>query len=152
MDTSDLMHAEFDSARRIVLLSYPNLIEITDRQNLDQVFAEAAVILTRYAAGGRLYLIVDLHNISIDPSLAEEYSAHVTALSEQYLYPGGIARYGFQLTRVTVLRGYAEVLKLNPNLFNTRQEAEAYISSLIVESETSKYQVTTSTVPDSADC
>ncbi|MCK5127861.1 MAG: hypothetical protein KAR42_16510 [candidate division Zixibacteria bacterium] len=74
-----------------------------------------------------LYFITDLAKIRVDPILAEFCVEESRGIAEKYFYPDGIARYGFELSRVALLRGYREFLHTNPNLFSTRQEAFAYI-------------------------
>jgi hypothetical protein len=131
MNLIDKYTVEFDPALRIVHLGASELMQFDAPEKLEPWFAALAKILDRFIADGRVYLIIDMGNILFDPSLADVYARHVRAILEKYIYPGGIARYGFQITRVTVRRGYSDHLKETPHIFNTRAEAEAYIKALI---------------------
>lgn len=75
-------------------------------------------------------MITDYSKIIIEPENIDEYAAEIKKIIDTYLYPEGLARYGFEITRVTARLGHATYLGGSPNLFNTREEADAYIRSL----------------------
>jgi hypothetical protein len=131
MDMIDKYTVEFDPANRIVHLGACERMEFNSAEMLNHWFSAFAHILNRFIDGGRVYLIIDMGNILFDTSLSDVYAGHVKAIQEKYVQPGGIARYGFQITRVTVRRGYSDHLRESPNIFNTRNEAEEYIRVLI---------------------
>ena len=131
MNLIDKYTVEFDPANRIVHLGASELMEFNSPEKLDPWFSALAKILDRFIADGRVYLIIDMGNVLFDTSLADVYAKHVSSIMGKYIHPGGIARHGFQMTRVTVRRGYGDHLKENPNIFNTRAEAEEYIKALI---------------------
>ena len=125
------MIAEFDEADRIVHLSSGKPRRMTTGEHLEQAFAYLRSILDRYIDKGRVYLIIDMSNIIIEPDLKSMYATRAHAISEKYIMPHGIARYGYQITRVTVRTGYTDHLREEPNIFNSREEAYAYIRGLI---------------------
>jgi len=73
------------------------------------------------------FLVVDLSKIIIEPDEIGEYSRIVKSIMDTYLYPNGIARYGFDIGRITIRLSHASFLDGDPNLFNTREEAIRYI-------------------------
>jgi hypothetical protein len=125
------MIVEFDEADRIVHLSVRKPRRMTTGEHLEQSFANLRSILDEYIAEGRVYLIIDMSNIIIEPDLKSMYATQAHAISEKYIMPHGIARYGYQITRVTVRTGYTDHLQEEPNIFNSREEAYAYIRGLI---------------------
>jgi len=131
MNLIDKYTVEFDPANRIVHLGASERMEFNSADMLDHWFSALEHILNQFIDGGRVYLVIDMGNILFDTSLSDVYARHVHAIQEKYIQSGGIARYGFQITRVTVRRGYSEYLKESPNIFNTRNEAEEYIRALI---------------------
>lgn len=137
---------DFDPADRVVHIGASERMNIAIPEMLNAWFSALAQILDRFVKGGRIYLIVDVNNILFDPSLAKIYADNVRTIMEKYTYPGGIARYGFQITRVTVRRGYGDFLKENPNIFNTRTEAETYIKGMIEKDRSGAIRTTGSAI------
>ena len=133
MDNQKHFSMEFDPSRRIVWLSFPKAVEFRDRKQMDDNFRKVESELESYFRGERIYLVVDIHNLIIDPSLAEALAAGAKAIADKYVYPGGIARFGLQITRATIRRGYQDHLREDPNIFTTREEAEDYVESLIAK-------------------
>lgn len=142
----DYLEIEFDKSARILHLSYKAKIHATTRQHLDAKFTALRSILNKYAEHGRIYLIIDMSNFIMDPELKSSYAAHAKAISEQYIMPRGIARYGYQITRITVRAGYRD-LGESPNIFGTREEAYDYIYALIKEQRKCTEAASTRAVP-----
>lgn len=80
-------------------------------------------------------MVTNLGKLSFEPSLSKLYAAKSRHLLDKYIYPNGIARYGFEISRITVRHGFRDFLHLEPNIFTTRQEAFAYIYGLIRQNE-----------------
>jgi hypothetical protein len=133
MNWIDLLEIDFDADNKIVHLSFRQRIDLMTSDQVDQFYGMLLGLLDRKKDRGRIYLIIDMSNLLIDPALADTYARNVKKISDQYIFPGGIARYGFKITRVTVRRGYTDHLKENPNIFQSRLEAEEYIKSLIAK-------------------
>ena len=68
----------------------------------------------------------------------EELAREIKDIIDKYLFPGGIARYGMDLTRSTARASHAEYIGGDPNLFNLKEEAYAYINDLIEEQKDTK--------------
>ena len=146
MNLVDKYTVEFDPGDRVVHIGASERMVIAAPELLNAWFSALAQILDRFVDGGRVYLTIDVNNILFDPSLAEVYAKNVRTIMEKYIYPGGIARYGFQITRVTVRRGYGDYLKESPNIFNTRAEAVAYIRGMIEKDRSGAIRTTGSAI------
>lgn len=126
----DGLTADFDEQYRIVHLTAREQIKC---KTLDDGFVLARKlkeILARYFSHARGYLITDYSKIVIEPKHIDEYAAVIKDIMDKYLYPDGIARYGFEITRVTAQLGHELYLGTSPNLFNSYEEALAYIKKL----------------------
>ena len=135
MSGSDSFIMTFDDSRRILHLGIGQRIQISTAAQLESAITALDTVLRRISAEGRIYLIIDMSNLIIEPELSEAYANHARRITETHVLPGGIARYGYQITRVTVRRGYAEYLDDNPNIFSSREEAYDYIYSLIAHQQ-----------------
>jgi len=129
MTFQDKIIAEFDSKRRIVHLTAESEIRFNEPEDLLILYKDACEILERYTGDGPVYLLVDLARFIVDPSLFGFYAEKSAKLKEKFLYPEGMAGYGFQITRVTVQLSYGDCDK-RPPLFKTRREAEEYLENL----------------------
>jgi hypothetical protein len=128
-DLSGLI-AEFDEQNKIVHLTAKEQIRC---KTLEQGFELARAlkdILDSHFSDERGYLITDYSKIIIEPKHIDEYAAFIKDIMDKYLHPDGIARYGFEITRVTAQLGHQLYLGSSPNLFNTYEEAIAYIQGL----------------------
>jgi hypothetical protein len=92
-------------------------------------------ILKRFLGNGRGYLLTDYSRIVIEPKEVEEYSRILKELMDEYLYPGGIARYGFEISRINAQLAHQQYIGGEPNLFDTREAAVAYLKGLIAENK-----------------
>jgi len=131
----DYFDLTFDDNRRILHLGYKERYHIATEIDLKTTMTAFDSMLHQLSAQGRIYLIVDMSNLIIEPELSEAYARFVQHITETHVMPGGIARYGYQITRVTVRLGYAEYLDDSPNIFGSREEAYDYIYSLIARQQ-----------------
>jgi len=122
---------EFDSQKRIFHLTAKNKIRVMDMEQLDELCMAVQTLLKKNAGSDRCYMIVDISKIIIDPSLAEPYGRKIRQIAQSCLYPDGLARYGFQITRLTVRLSDNENNNFHQNLFSTRKEAFDYINKII---------------------
>jgi FMN-dependent NADH-azoreductase len=127
----DCFITEFDPERRILHVAYRNRIHPTTKEHLDIIFGAFSDMLEEFTASGKIYLIIDMTNFIVEPDLKSVYIGNARKLLDTYVIPQGIARYGFQITRITVRAGYHQYMNDNPNIFNSRDEAYEYISSVI---------------------
>jgi hypothetical protein len=72
-------------------------------------------------------MVVDLAKFAIDPDLADIYMQKIGMLFQTYLYPNGLARYGYQITRVTIMMGKDSDPTSAEGLFANRFQAYRYI-------------------------
>lgn len=131
---------EFDIDRRIMHIFFPEKWEVNNRQELEKLFQINHRLFDKYKQFGRFYLVIGIGHLIIDPSLSSFYAQQASQLIEKFIAQGGVARYGYKITRVTVKKGYDETLKENPNLFGTREQAFAHIESLIAKVEAGEHQ------------
>ena len=136
MDTKTLTHLSFDPDKKIIHISYLEEFRISTKAELGDFFDAIVSFLKTYKKYGRLYIVSDISNFIIEPELAEAYAGYVTKIYDKYLYEDGIARYGYQITRIMLKRAYIDFLRKNPNIFRTKKEAYDYIDSLIKENKT----------------
>ena len=128
-DISDLV-GEFDEQRLIVHLTAKNPVHATTVEQGYTLSRAVKTIMSRFLGDRRGYMIIDYGKIIIEPDKIDEYAAEVKDIMDTYLQPGGWARYGFEITRVTARLGHAAYIGGSPNLFNTKEEAFRYIYEL----------------------
>ncbi|MCP4570514.1 MAG: hypothetical protein GY841_23265 [FCB group bacterium] len=122
---------DFDDSQRIMYLSNEGLVHLKTKNQVDQSFELFQSICRRYYAQGKFYLIIDMSNFIIEPDLTAVYAKNAKKIIEKYIVPGGVARFGHQITRLTVRRAYADYLTEKPQIFSTRGEACTYINEVI---------------------
>jgi hypothetical protein len=130
---------EFDPDTRIMHVSAHRAVVLASTEQIDRQRDIMEQVIREYGPEP-IYLIIDLPRFIIEPSLAPIYLSRMVTVLQQYVHPGGIARYGLNMTRVTVRMAYSSDLKQNPNLFATRSEAEAYIRTLIAKRRSDQNQ------------
>ena len=130
MPITDQLAVEFDETRRVIHIAATSPMQISAEEQLEILCETVQQLLTQHGHE-RVYMIVDITNLGIDPHLNKSYGKSICKIAEQFLYPGGIARYGYQITRVTVELGLAADKEWLGHLFRTRDEAELYIDGLI---------------------
>lgn len=122
---------EFDDKRRIFHLSAKRPLIIKTSAELTDLCNLVRSCLSEHTFNERCYMIVDVAKIVIDPILVTEYMQKVKVLCEHYLYPEGLARYGYQITRVTATIVHQRYLQNDPHLFRNKTEAINYVEGLI---------------------
>ena len=122
---------EFDSDKRIFHLSATEVLRVDTKEQLEELCSAVFVKLGKYMESGRCYMIVDLTKFIIEPKLADYYAEKIQTISQNCLYPNGLARYGYQITRATIRMGHKDKIDGDPNLFGTKQEAFDFINGLI---------------------
>lgn len=128
---TDFYVTDFDESRRILHFAYKRTLHPTTPAHLETIFEVMRRELDRYISHGRVYLIIDMTNFILEPDMKARYAELARSIRDTYIMPGGIARYGFQITRITVRQSYDKYLSESPNIFNSRGEAYAYIHALI---------------------
>ncbi len=121
---------EFDEQRLTVHLTAKNPIHVTTREQGYILSRAVKDLLGRYLSHRRGYMITDYSKIIIEPEKIDEYASEVRKIMDAYLLPDGLARYGYEITRVTARLGHAAYLGGSPNIFNSREEATRYIDQL----------------------
>jgi hypothetical protein len=134
----DIIRIEFDQNKRILHLSFTEKYSVRTKAQLEQDVQLINQLLESYAKDEPIYLILDINNLIIDPDLAGVYAKCAEQLTGRFVYPGGVARYGSQITRITVKRAHRDYLERDPALFFTRDEAFAYIERVRQESSGSE--------------
>lgn len=129
LNINDLV-GEFDERLLIVHLTAKNPIHVTTLEQGYMLSQAVKDMLNHFLCGRRGYMITDYGKIIIEPEKIDEYAAEVKDIMDTYLQPGGFARYGFEITRVTARLGHAAYIGGSPNLFNTKEEALRYIHAL----------------------
>ena len=126
-------YIEFDTELRLMEISYRDKVYISNEQQLRNMFVNFEYIIEQYAGVKRVYLLIDVNNLIIEPALSNTYAALAKSICEKFIYPQGVARYGYQITRLTVRQGYMDRIKEDPNLFGTYKEAREYLDRVISE-------------------
>ncbi len=129
MSYSEEISLTFDPETRIAELSAKTVLTIDSTEKLDTLCNTICSLLTRESGGKRCYLAVDISQIVIDPGLADQYAGKIKAMKEEMLFPEGLVRYGFEITRVTIKLAEMKEGKF-PILFNKRDEALRYLEEL----------------------
>jgi hypothetical protein len=129
LNLEDLV-AEFDPDSRTVFFSARKVVHIRTSEQGVQIGKALEAVLEQYLSSGRGYLITDISKVVIEPADVDLYATRINALANKYLYPHGIARYGYAIGRITVRMGHESKLIQDLNLFATREEAIAFIKGL----------------------
>ncbi len=135
MGQNNNMIIEFDPETRILHLSARERIDIREECELNGLCSQVNDLIENLVDSDRIYLIVDLGKLIIDPGLAHQYGVKISKIFEKYIYPNGLVRYGMQITRITIKVGQAESMKSIPLPFKTKDEAFNYIRNLIKQKE-----------------
>ncbi len=135
MHKPDYLITEFDPRLRILHVAYRKRVHPTTKEHLDIIFDTFRKKLDQYLDSGRIHLVIDMTNFIIEPDLRLDYVSHAQDITAKYIIPNGIARYGFQITRITVRACYDQYMVDNPNIFNSRDEAYQHIYSLIEKNQ-----------------
>jgi hypothetical protein len=125
----DILKGEFDANRRVLHLSAERPAHIQNTYQLNSVCKEVSRILEEHTAEGRYYLLVDMSTIVIEPALVDEYSKKIKNISERFLVPDGLLRYGHQITRITAKLAHEQQNLDDPLFFRSKAEALNYIDS-----------------------
>jgi hypothetical protein len=129
-DPEDLI-GEFDPETRIVHLTARRPVRACTLAEGRQLGLAVKDLLKRYLSDGRGYLLTDYSKIILEPIEVQQYSRVIKDLLDTYLHPGGIARYGFQISRIIAQLGHEQFIGGDPNLFDTREAAVSYLKGLI---------------------
>ncbi|NMC42640.1 MAG: hypothetical protein GYA46_01860 [candidate division Zixibacteria bacterium] len=138
MEITKHLRFEFDEDSRILHLRGTRFVGITTEERLTAVMEAIRAEMRRHSGSGRMYMIIDVTNLVIPPELSQSYGRLAADIYTAYAFPNGVARFGHQITRLAVRRGYMDFMEDDPHIFGTRAEAEAYIRSLIVRRQAKK--------------
>ncbi len=130
LNLADLV-GEYDEELRIMHLTARKPIRFTTREHGYALAAAVKELLARHLKGQRGYMITDYSKIIIEPLYVDEYAAQIKEIVHTHLHPDGLARYGYEISRVTAQLSHNLYLDSAPNLFNTKEEAYQYIHGLI---------------------
>jgi len=122
---------EFDDEKRILHLSAKEVIHVDTKDQLEELCSAVFGKLEKHISTDRCYMIVDLSKFIIEPELADYYAEKIQTIAQNCLYPNGLARHGYQITRMTVRLGYKENIAGDPNLFDSKRSAYDFIDHLI---------------------
>jgi hypothetical protein len=129
---------EFDDTNKIVHVTAKKPIHITTLDEGEVLCTALNRALSKFLLPGRGYMITDYSKIILEPKHIDIYAEEISKIMEIYLYPDGLARYGFEVSRITARRSHEEYLGGTPNLFQTKDEAFGYIHSLIEKGKASE--------------
>lgn len=141
---------KFDPETRIVHLTARTSIRPADLNEGMVLARRIEAIMKRFLGDGRGYLLTDYSTIIIEPKEVEEYSRWMKAMMEKYLYPGGIARYGFEISRINAQLAHQEYLGGTPNLFESYEAALAYLKGLIAQRQAERSEAVCPSPPETA--
>lgn len=148
MEITKHLQFEFDEESRILYFSGTEFVGITTQERLIAVMEAIRTEMERHSSSGRMYMIIDVKNLVIPPELSGLYGRLAADIYTTYAFPDGVARFGHQLTRVAIRRGYMDYMDDDPHLFGTRAEAESHIRSLIARRRTESPAQSTKTMPE----
>ena len=127
----DIYKIKFDESLHIMQLGYDKPVHLRTKNQLVVFFDTFRTICDRYKSSGRFYLIINMTNLVIEPELCCIYAQNAKSIIDNYIIPDGVARYGHQITRLTVRRAYSDHLGEDPHIFSSFAEASAHIQNLI---------------------
>lgn len=144
MSTFSSVRFEYDKKKRIVHVAFCELLTIHTENELYALFEQLENYLCSQCKKQRHFIVVDISNLIINQELAHQYAMEVGRIAKTYLHKDGIARYGYQITRIIIKRAYDEYLKRDPRIFRTKKEAFDYIESLVEQENPQDWVETTS--------
>jgi hypothetical protein len=136
MNRMDGVILDFDESKRILIVSAEEKITLETKEALNMMCKVVSSLLGKYTSDDLCYMAMDISKIAIEPSLVAYYSEKVEFLCKNYLHPGGLVRFGFEITRVTAQMGHDKYLHTDPHLFRNRHEALEYLDKLISQNKT----------------
>jgi hypothetical protein len=129
LNIEDLV-AEFEPESRIVHQTATKVVRITTHAQAELLADATDRNLSRLLGNERGYLVTNISKVVIEPSVVEVFAARINELISKYLHPHGIARYGYEIGRVTVRMSHEANMIRDLNLFASKDEAYAYIRGL----------------------
>ncbi|MEZ5360538.1 MAG: hypothetical protein R3F48_17120 [Candidatus Zixiibacteriota bacterium] len=144
MDMLSSVRVDFDKQKNIIHIGFGEEVTIHTENELYAMYGKFEQYLKSLGSDRRYYLVIDMSNLIINQNLAHQYAMEISRLSKKYLHDDGIARYGYQMTRIVVKRAHEEYLNKDPRLFGNKKEAYDYIESLIEPEERPEWIETTS--------
>ena len=121
---------EYEPDSEIVHLKPNGPIQVSSRDDLETLCSRVRRFMAEHCTNGRCYFMVNITPITIDPAFFRAYGEHIKALLQTYIYPEGIARYGYNITRVTARGGSRGIQTGEPHFFGTEWEAREYLTRL----------------------
>lgn len=133
MDISSLVVFNYDPETAIAELSSRETIRVETPEMLNMMCSYVNNLLDGLPGTGPYYLAVDVSKIAIDPGLTDKYQEKIIKIGEKFLYPNGLARYGYEITRVTIQLMNHKLGYQFGRLFYSRKDAMAYLECLSAE-------------------
>lgn len=148
MSNENNVIVEFDQEKRILHLSAREPNHVCKENELNTLCSSVQEIIKSYCTDERCYMIVNLASFIIEPDLFKQYAEKISSIYEKYIFPNGLARYGYQVTRVTVRLAQMENESVEPLLFTSKDEAFKYVNRLIEQnlSEPDKSRIKTESI------
>lgn len=122
---------EFDAGRGVLFLTAMEPLRLGSKADLESFGEAVDCLLKEHFSKKRGFLLVDLQQIVIEPKHLDTYAAGIREFYRLYLRPKGLIAYGFEITRITAQLSHEMYERHEPNIFNTRREAELFIDELI---------------------
>ncbi len=132
---------EYDHDTNILTITGLDKVHIVTSDQLEALYDMIEYCLETQCAEKRGYALVDMSKLTIDYELVEDYAIHHQSSFYRWVYPEGIARYGYAITRLTIADGYRRVGEETPHFFPTRDEAVAYLRDLRQRQRSESVQV-----------
>lgn len=129
LNVEDLV-VDYDPRYRIVHLTARRPVHARTLEDGYCLLEAVSKLLAGCLGTERGFMVTDLSRVIIEPKEIEKYSEGIKKLIDTYLYPGGIARYGFDIGRVTVQLSQAYFSSDTANLFKTKAEAVDFLRKL----------------------
>ena len=126
----DHIVVEYEPEAEIVHLNPSNQLLINNRNDLETLCGHVRTFMAERCTSNRCYFMANISMITIDPAYMRAYGDHIKALLQTYIYPEGIARYGYNITRVTARGGSKGIQIEDPHFFGTEWEARDYLTRL----------------------
>ena len=135
MDYEKLVKLEINEEHQIIHYSIDGQLHLSENNQFRTYAKFMLKKMKSITTDHRWYIIFDMTNLIIEPSLSDVYAEFALKMYQKYIHPEGASRYGSAITRVTVKMSHEKNLKKSAQIYRNRDEAFRYIFNLIDERE-----------------
>jgi hypothetical protein len=121
---------DYEADSGIVHLKPSEPVQVMSDEDLNALCDLVGQVMSRHCGASRCFFLVDISQLTIDPDFAHAYAEHLKGMCETYIHTDGVARYGYNITRVTARACNKSMHANDPCFFRSEADAREYLKRL----------------------